>query len=60
LLLRYDNRMKTPPDSPEFERFTDALKNILSVKKADIQAELKGKPKSSVGPGPVSSSNAAR
>ncbi|MGC1361816.1 MAG: hypothetical protein WA419_07635 [Silvibacterium sp.] len=29
--------MKRPPDSPEFERFTDAMRHIMRVPKAAIQ-----------------------
>jgi hypothetical protein len=46
-MLGYDSGMKTPPDNPEFARFTDALKTILKVPKAEltrrIEAEKAGK-----------------
>jgi hypothetical protein len=32
--------MKTPPDNPEFARFTDALKTILKVPKAEITRQI--------------------
>lgn len=35
--------MKRPPDNPEFERFTDAMRHLMKVSKADIQQELKAK-----------------
>lgn len=45
-MLGYDSGMKTPPDNPEFARFTDALKTILKVPKAEmtrrIEAEKTG------------------
>jgi len=48
--LRYDSPMKTPPDNPEFERFTDAMRRIMTVSKTDIQKAIKAekrKPKTS-------------
>lgn len=43
--------MKTPPDNPEFERFTDALRQMLKVPKTEmnrrIEAEKKRRPKHS-------------
>ncbi len=35
--------MKRPPSDPEFVRFTDAMRTIMRVSKADIQQELKTK-----------------
>jgi hypothetical protein len=35
--------MKRPPSDPEFERFTDAMRHIMRVSKADIRDELKAK-----------------
>jgi len=40
--------MKRPPSDPEFQRFTEAMRRIMTVSKADIQqdmAEEKRKPK---------------
>jgi hypothetical protein len=37
--------MKKPPDNPEFARFTEAMRKIMTVPKSAIQAE-KRKPKS--------------
>ena len=34
--LRYDSAMKTPPNNPEFNRFTDAMKTILKVSKTEM------------------------
>jgi hypothetical protein len=34
--VRYDNAMKTPPKSAEFDRFTDAMKTILKVSKTEM------------------------
>jgi hypothetical protein len=40
--------MKTPPDTPEFQRFTHAMNDILKVSKSELQkridAEKKTKP----------------
>jgi hypothetical protein len=33
--------MKTPPDNPEFARFTEAMKTIMGVSKAELQERLK-------------------
>jgi hypothetical protein len=33
--------MKRPPDSPEFERFTEAMRRIMTVPKANIQKAIK-------------------
>jgi len=35
--------MKRPPNNPEFERFTKAMRTIMTVSKADIRDELKAK-----------------
>lgn len=35
--------MKRPPDNPEFERFTEAMRKIMRVSKADIQQGMKTK-----------------
>jgi hypothetical protein len=32
--------MKTPPDTPEFRKFTDAMRGILSVSKTEMQARI--------------------
>jgi hypothetical protein len=40
LRLRYDGRMKTPPDTPEFTRFTHAMKDILKVSKTELQKRI--------------------
>jgi hypothetical protein len=40
--------MKTPPKSPEFARFTEAVRDILKVSKVELQARIeeeKRKPK---------------
>jgi hypothetical protein len=62
--MRYDDRMKPPPDNPEFRRFTSAMRTIMGVSKAELkkreEAQKKRKrPKTSASPGSVSSSNAA-
>jgi len=38
--------MKPPPDTPEFQRFTDALKQILKVSKPELQARMAAQRKS--------------
>ncbi len=44
--------MKTPPDTPEYNKFTDALRTVLSVSKEEMQrrleAEKTAKPSSRV------------
>ena len=60
--------MKKPPDTPEFARFTAAMRHIMGVSKVELQrridaekAKKKGKRlKSSASPVPVSSSKRAR
>jgi hypothetical protein len=41
--------MKTPPDNPEFAKFTDALRSMLKVSKTEmlrrIEADKMGKSK---------------
>jgi hypothetical protein len=37
---RYDMPMKTPPDTPEFVRFTTAMRDILKVSKSQMQARI--------------------
>jgi hypothetical protein len=40
--------MKTPPDNPEFTRFTDAMRDIVKVAKVEMQRRIeeeKRKPK---------------
>jgi len=32
--------MKTPPATPEFTRFTDAVRDILKVSKPEMQARI--------------------
>jgi hypothetical protein len=32
--------MKTPPDNPEFARFTDAMKTIVKVSKVELQRRM--------------------
>jgi hypothetical protein len=33
--------MKRPPDNPEFERFTEAMRRIMTVSKTEIQKAIK-------------------
>lgn len=50
-MLNERSEMKTPPDNPEFARFTDALRHMLKVPKTEmnrrIEAEKKRRPKHS-------------
>jgi hypothetical protein len=32
--------MKTPPDNPEFAKFTDALRKVMSVSKVELQRRM--------------------
>ena len=58
--------MKTPPDNPEFARFTEAMRAIMGVSKAELIERLKDeeasngkkgkRPISSASPSAVSSS----
>ena len=59
--VRYDKPMKRPPDNPEFRRFTDAMRTIMSVSKTELkkreEAEKKEKQaKRPASPSVVSSS----
>jgi len=38
--MGYDLLMKTPPRTPEFARFTDAVKDILKVSKAEMATRI--------------------
>ncbi|HEY1984942.1 MAG TPA: hypothetical protein VGG85_06010 [Terracidiphilus sp.] len=56
--------MKTPPDNPEFARFTKAMQTIVKVSKTELnrrlEAEKKGKrSKASASPVAVSSTKQA-
>jgi hypothetical protein len=56
--------MKTPPDNPEFARFTNAMRTILKVSKTEMNRRIAGakkakRSKSSASPGPASSSTSA-
>ena len=32
--------MKTPPDNPEFAKFTEALRQVMSVSKVELQRRM--------------------
>ncbi len=56
--------MKKPPDTPEFARFTHAIRHIMGVSKVELQrrmeAEKAGKRlKASASPGPGAASKPA-
>jgi hypothetical protein len=64
--LEYHIPMKPPPDNPEFRRFTQAMRTIMGVSKAELQERLKadkaakkGKRIKPASPSPVSSSTSA-
>lgn len=38
--MRYDNAMKTPPNNPEFARFTDAMRTIVKVSKVELNRRI--------------------
>jgi hypothetical protein len=38
--LRYDTAMKTPPDNPEFARFTEAMRGMMKVSKVELQRRM--------------------
>jgi len=38
--------MKTPPNTPEFRNFTTAMRDILSVSKAELQARIEAQKES--------------
>ena len=38
--MRYDTPMKTPPDNPEFAKFTEAMRKIVSVPKAEVMRRI--------------------
>jgi len=62
--VRYDTPMKTPPNNPEFARFTEAMRHIAGVSKAELQRrmedEKKGKRiKTSASPAPAVSKSSS-
>src|SRR5579871_1452241 len=38
--VRYDTSMKTPPNTPEFGRFTTAMRDILKVSKSEMNTRI--------------------
>jgi len=38
--------MKTPPDTPEFRKFTSAMRDIMSVSKTEMQARIEAQKES--------------
>jgi hypothetical protein len=48
--LRYDNAMKPVPDNPEFARFTDAMRSIVKVSKAELNKRIAAEKKRKVKP----------
>jgi hypothetical protein len=54
--------MKTPPDNPEFAKFTSAMREMMKVSKTELQRRIeaeKRKPKASASRASVSSSKRA-
>ena len=37
---RYDSPMKKPPQNPEFERFTEAMRHIMTVSREELQRRI--------------------
>jgi hypothetical protein len=60
LHVRYHNGMKPPPDDPQFRKFTDAMRTIMSVSKTELKKreaeEKKEKQPSAASPDSASSS----
>jgi hypothetical protein len=59
--MEYHNPMKKPPDDPEFNRFTEAMKVIMSVPKSILKQREKTEKKRkqakrAASPSPASSS----
>jgi hypothetical protein len=46
LKSRYDMPMKTPPDTPEFARFTTAMRDIMKVSKGELQKRIEAQKES--------------
>jgi hypothetical protein len=38
--MEYHNPMKPPPDNPEFAKFTEALRTVMSVSKVELQRRI--------------------
>jgi hypothetical protein len=38
--MRYSVTVKKPPDTPEFNRFTNAVREILKVSKTDLDRRI--------------------
>jgi hypothetical protein len=43
---QYDNAMKTPPATPEFAKFTTAMRDILKVSKNEMQTRIEAQKES--------------
>jgi len=61
--VRYHIAMKTPPDNPEFRRFTSAMRTIMSVskttlKKRETEQKKRKRAKHAASPGSVASTPA--
>jgi hypothetical protein len=39
-ISRYSNPMKTPPATPEFARFTAAVRDVLKVSKSEMETRI--------------------
>ena len=37
---RYDSPMKKPPQNPEFERFIEAMRHIMTVSREELQRRI--------------------
>jgi hypothetical protein len=58
--VRYHIAMKPPPDNPEFRKFTNAMRTIMSVSKTELKKreaeEKREKQPNAASPGSASSS----
>jgi hypothetical protein len=46
--------MKPPPKGPEFERFSDALRGIMKVSKAELQKRMEAEKRPNASPSSAS------
>ncbi len=46
IVVRYHMPMKTPPDTPEFVRFTTAMRDIVKVSRGELQKRIEAQKES--------------
>jgi hypothetical protein len=51
---RKGSRVKAPPNNPEFERFTDAMRSIMKVSKTELQRRMGAEKRAPSIPSPAS------